>query len=209
MTARQSAPALRGALVLAGATAVVLLPASAEAHLVTTGLGPVYDGISHFLFSPDDLVPVLAMALLAGMNGAAAGRRALFMLVLGWFAGGCAGLVAGSTSLPGSMTAASFLGLGVLTAVDRRLPAGAIGALALAVGGLHGWLNGAGIAAAGREGLGLLGIVGAAFVLAALGAAFAASRRVHRARIALRVAGSWIAAVGLLMLGWSLRGGSA
>ena len=209
MTARRSAPAPRGALVLAGATAVVLLPTSAEAHLVTTGLGPVYDGISHLLLSPDDLVPVLAMALLAGMNGAAAGRLALFVLVLGWLAGGCAGFLAGSTSLPGSITAASFLVLGVLTAVDRRLPVGGIGALAMVIGALHGWLNGVAIAETGRDALGLLGIVGAAFVLAALGAAFAASRRVHWTRIAVRVAGSWIAAIGLLMLGWGLRGGPA
>ena len=53
----------------ATAAAVVALPAPAHAHLVTTGLGPVYDGISHVLLSPDDLLPVVAMALLAGLNG--------------------------------------------------------------------------------------------------------------------------------------------
>jgi len=37
------------------------LALAAEAHLVTTGLGPIYDGISHVLMSPDDLVPILAM----------------------------------------------------------------------------------------------------------------------------------------------------
>jgi hydrogenase/urease accessory protein HupE len=51
-------------------TAVVLTGSArtAQAHLVTTGLGPVYDGISHFLLSPDDLIPVLALALLAGLR---------------------------------------------------------------------------------------------------------------------------------------------
>ena len=58
-----------------GTLAAVLLPAPADAHLVTTGLGPIYDGISHVLLSPDDLVPVVAMALLAGLNGPTAGRR--------------------------------------------------------------------------------------------------------------------------------------
>jgi hydrogenase/urease accessory protein HupE len=191
---------------IGAATGILLVPARADAHLVTTGLGPVYDGISHLLFSPDDLVPVIAMALLAGMNGAAAGRRALFMLPLSWLAGGYAGLLWGSASAPGSLTAASFLVLGVLTAADRRLSAGIVGALAVLVGALHGWLNGTAIAGAGREALGLFGIVGAAFVLAALACAFAASRRVPWTRVAVRVAGSWVAAIGLLMLGWSVRG---
>ena len=61
----------RRRLAIGGAVfaAAVLWPSPAEAHLVTTGLGPVYDGISHVLMSPDDLVPILAMALLFGLNG--------------------------------------------------------------------------------------------------------------------------------------------
>jgi len=38
-------------------------PSEAAAHLGTTGMGPVYDGIGHFLLTPEDLVPVLALAL--------------------------------------------------------------------------------------------------------------------------------------------------
>jgi hypothetical protein len=38
-------------------------------------------------------------------------------------------------------------------------------------------------------------------------AAFVIQLRAYWARIAVRVAGSWIAASGLLMLGWSFRGG--
>ena len=48
----------------------------------------------------------------------------------------------------------------------------------------------------------------AIFVLVALVAAFVVSLRAPWARIVVRVAGSWIAAIGLFMLGWSLRGGS-
>ena len=42
----------------------------AEAHLNSTGMGPFYDGLMHFLMSPEDIVPVLALALLAGLRGA-------------------------------------------------------------------------------------------------------------------------------------------
>ena len=48
-----------------GAYTVTLLAGAlgcgpAEAHLNATGMGPVYDGLMHFLTSPEDLVPALA-----------------------------------------------------------------------------------------------------------------------------------------------------
>jgi hydrogenase/urease accessory protein HupE len=187
------------------AATIVWWPASAEAHLVTTGLGPVYDGISHVLLSPDDLLPVLVMGLLAGLNGPTTGRRVLFTLTLAWLSGGLAGFVVGHPSVPGGVTAMSFLVLGGLTAADRRLPPWVATAIALAVGLLHGWLNGAAIAEAQREPLSLIGIASAIFVLVAMVGAFAVSVRAAWARVAVRVAGSWVAAIGLLMLGWSLR----
>ena len=183
----------------------VCRPAPAEAHLVTTGLGPLYDGISHVLLSPDDLLPILAMSLLAGLNGPEAGRRVLFGLTLAWLAGGLAGFILGRPLLPGTLTCASFLVLGGLTAADRRLSPSVVLCLAVSVGLLHGWMNGTGIAAAQREVLGLVGIGSTIFVLAALGAAFAISLNTWWMRVAVRVAGSWVAAIGLLMLGWSMR----
>ena len=196
----------RACVVAGGAAACVLLPTSAEAHLVTTGLGPVYDGISHVLMSPDDLVPILAMSLLAGLNGPRAGRSTLFALTMAWLMGGLAGFVVGQAPVPGSVAAASFLVLGGLVAADRRLSPGMVTAVAVLVGLVHGWLNGAGIAEAQREVMGLLGIASVTFVIVALVSAFVVSLRAVWTRIAVRVAGSWIAAIGLLMLGWSLRG---
>ena len=182
-----------------------VLPSSAEAHLVTTGLGPLYDGISHVLLSADDLLPILAMSMLAGLNGPAAGRRTLFGLTGAWLLGGLAGYLFGQALLPGTMTCVSFLVLGGLTAADRRLSPAVVLGIAVAVGLLHGWLNGTGIAAAQREALGLAGIGSAIFVVVALASTFVMSLRAGWMRIAVRVAGSWVAAIGLLMLGWSLR----
>jgi urease accessory protein len=183
----------------------MVLPSLAEAHLVTTGLGPLYDGISHVFLSPDDLLPILAMSLLAGLNGPAAGRRTLFGLTGAWLAGGLAGFFFGRALLPGTVTCASFLVLGGLTAADRRLSPTTVLGLAVAVGLLHGWMNGTGIAEAQREVFGLAGISSVIFVLAALVSALVISLKKGWMRIAVRVAGSWVAAVGLLMLGWALR----
>jgi urease accessory protein len=52
----------------------------------------------------------------------------------------------------------------------------------------------------------VVGLALAVFVLIALAAAFVVQLRAHWARIAVRVAGSWIAASGLLLLGWAVRG---
>lgn len=197
---------MRRAGAILAAMAAAMLPCAARAHLETSGLGPVYDGILHIVLGPDDLVPVLAMAALAGQNGTSAARRTLLVLPLAWLAAGLAGYGLGLGDLP-RLPAFSFLMLGLLVAAGRPLPVAVVMAIAAAVGLLHGALNGAGIAEARREPLALAGIVAVVFVAAALVSAFVTTLRVEWARIAVRVAGSWVAAIGLLMLGWSLRAG--
>jgi hydrogenase/urease accessory protein HupE len=189
--------------------AMLSIPAVARAHLTDTGLGPIYDGIAHLLLSFEDLLPVVALALLAGLNGARAGRIVLFILPVAWFGGGIAGVLAGGAALPPIVTSLSLLALGVLTAASARLRPALVAVLATALGLMHGWLNGAGIAVAGREANGLFGIAGTIFVVVALAAALVVSLHRPWTRIAVRVAGSWLAAVGLLMLGWGLRGALA
>jgi hypothetical protein len=83
----------------------------AEAHLVTTGMGPVYDGIGHLLLTPEDLVPVLALALYAGLRGAVIGRQTMFLLPCTWFVGGLAGS-AFQNSISFPFPALSFIILG-------------------------------------------------------------------------------------------------
>ena len=48
---------------LIAAFGLLFWPSYASAHLVTTGLGPVYDGIGHLVMTPEDLIPALAIAL--------------------------------------------------------------------------------------------------------------------------------------------------
>jgi len=184
--------------------ASLLVPVRAEAHLVTTGLGPVYDGIGHLLLTPEDLVPIVALALYAGLRGARAGRLALFILPVAWIAGGLLGLGLGhATSVP--VPALSFILFGLLVAADAKLPDGAVAALAGVLGLVHGFLNGPALAGAGPGALGLLGIAAVAFVLVAPASALVVSLKAPAARVAVRVAGSWVAAIGLLLLGWAFR----
>jgi urease accessory protein len=187
---------------------LMVSPGSAQAHLVTTGLGPVYDGLVHFALAPEDLVPVLALAALAGLRGAAHGRRVLFVLPTAWLLGGLLGSLSIGIGASPLAPVASFLLLGVLVATDARLPLAAISALALILGLLHGYLNGVAMTRPGLGALGVIGVVVCVFTLTALVTSLVVPLRVVWARVAVRVAGSWIAAVGLLLLGWTLRPGA-
>ena len=189
----------------AAVTACALAPAPLHAHLVTTGLGPYYDGIGHLLLTPQDLLPLVAMALLAGLGGPAIARAILFSMPLAWLVGGVVGLTRpGEWSVP-LLTTATVLVAGGLLAADRELPPRLTAAVGVTVGLVHGFLNGTAMSAAGYGFRAMLGIVCCAFVLIALGGALALASREGWTRIAVRVAGSWVFATGLLMLGWALR----
>jgi len=177
----------------------------AEAHLNSTGMGPIYDGLMHFLMSPEDFVPVLTLALLAGLRGASYGRRALFVLPVTWLVGGLLGLATTNTGGNAVLSAVCFLLLGGLLAADAKLSLQVTTVLAALLGLHHGFLNGIGMGPPGVTTLALLGLAFAVFVVVALSAAFVVQLRAHWARIAVRVAGSWVAACGLLMLGWVVR----
>jgi hydrogenase/urease accessory protein HupE len=185
-------------------------PAPAAAHAVNTGLGPFYDGVGHLALTPEDLISVLALALLAGLRGKEHGRAALLTLPATWLAGGWLGLAlepaAGGAASGPAAGVVSLLVLGGLVAADLPCSRAITAALAAAVGLVHGTLNGGALAASPDAGLALAGVATAAFVLTALIAAAVARLHAPWTRVAVRVAGSWIAAVGLLMLGWWLRG---
>jgi urease accessory protein len=157
--------------------------------------------------SPEDLVPVLALALLAGLRGADHGRRALFVVPGAWLLGGLLGLTASATNGSAVLSSIWFLLLGGLLAANAKLPLPVTTALAALLGAYHGYLNGTGIGASGSAAVALLGLVFAVFALSAVAAAFVVQLRAEWARIAVRVAGSWIAASGLLLLGWAARRG--
>ena len=186
--------------------ALVLQSGSAGAHLNSTGMGPVYDGLLHFVTSPEDLIPALALALLAGLRGAAYGRRALFTVPAAWLLGSLAGSAASATSGGAVLSSLWFLLLGGLVAADARLSLRATTALAALVGLVHGYFNGTGMGQSASTVLAVLGLVAAVFILIALAAALVVQLRAQWTRIAVRVVGSWIAATGLLLLGWAVRG---
>lgn len=197
----------RGALLrtLLVSAVALLLPVRSHAHLVNTGLGPVYDGVSHLALTPEDFLPALAVALLAGQRGPRAGRLVLVALPAAWLVGGLLGLAIPTIQSTAIITILSFLALGGLVAAEARLRPEWVTALAAVVGLLHGYPNGAAMSQAKLGSLGVVGIVSALFVTVAVTAAMVVAIRAPWGRIAVRVAGSWIVAIGLLLLGWFFR----
>ena len=51
------------------AALLALFPQAAAAHLVSTGMGPFYDGMSHVFLTPDDVLAIVALALFSGLGG--------------------------------------------------------------------------------------------------------------------------------------------
>ena len=192
---------------LALVVACVLLPVRADAHLNSTGMGPLYDGVMHFLTSPGDLLSALALALFAGMRGPEHGRWALLVLPGAWLVAALVGAAAPTVADSPVVAAAWLLGLGALLALDAKVPLRATAALAACAGLYHGFLNGSGLGWSASSLAALVGLAGAVFALVALGSALVIALRVDWGRIAVRVAGSWIAASGLLWLGWAARPG--
>jgi hydrogenase/urease accessory protein HupE len=179
-----------------------------QAHLVTTGLGPLYDGFGHFALSPDTWLPLIALAITAGLRGPTAGRWVLFSVTFAWVVGDVAAhCLHAPPDLP--FNALACLILGILAAANPPLSAGPAACIAAAAGILLGFVNTQAILQADGQLLWSAGNLIFAFVVVAITAGTAVSLKQKWTKIAARVAGSWIGATGLLLIGWALRGSLA
>jgi len=187
------------------ALAYCALTRPASAHLVSSGIGPYYDGIAHFFVSPDDLIVVIALAIFGGLTGKPAARLLVLALPAAWLLGAALGMLLPGPTGSGWMPAISMLLAGLLAAANPKLPVQLPAIIAALLGLLHGFLNGRAMAMTDTTFLAAIGIVTGAAIVALLLSALTSSLRVAWQRIACRALGSWAAAVGLLFLAWNLR----
>jgi len=187
-------------------TSALLAASDGYAHLVTTELGPFYDGAAHPLVSLEDLLTLVGLAILASHAGRATGRRLLAILVIAWTLGAMAGFALAPVRWEAPVpTAAVILLLGALGALKMRVAAVFLLAGAGIVGLGHGLMNGSAIQFAGGPWLTVSGLACGLFVSATLLTGMGTWLHDRRAAIILRVSASWVAAIGLLMLGWQIR----
>jgi hypothetical protein len=180
-----------------------------HAHLVSSGLGPFFDGVGHFFLSVETLLPVLALLLLSGSAGLTVARRSLFLLPPVWLCGLALGWMLPSSEIPLGWVAPLMLLLaGTAVALQRTtfaLPALVLGGLLL------GFAEGSGLGALAPPPSLLLGTACSLFVISSLVPASTLTLIDGAAwrLFVVRVLGSWLAAIGLLMLGWLLAAPAA
>lgn len=183
----------------------------AEAHTVFSTNGPFFGGIKHFLLSPDDIIIAVAFGMFATLRRPKVTGSALWSLPTAWVVVGIIALLSGAAPATSEIPAAcSLMAAGLLVALNLNLPALAVIGTGVVLGGLHGYLNGTAMREAGTWpavlqlfGVGVSVAFASFWALAVLELADLAKR--PWIRIVVRVLGSWTAASGLLLLGWSLR----
>jgi urease accessory protein len=182
--------------------------ASAEAHAVYQGAGDFYAGMLHPLTSPEHVLPMLVLGALAGQNGLKRCEFVLWAFPAAMAAGACAALSVPDLHGILLFNVASAVVLGTLLAAAFRLPSWVILILAAVFGLSHGYANGSVIMGQIRPGVFIAGMAFASFILMAYTVAatsFLLRLRPTWIAIAVRVAGSWVAAIGLLILSLSQR----
>jgi urease accessory protein len=182
---------------------------AAHAHATSAQAGAFYAGLLHPLTAPEHVLPMVALGLLAGQQGLNQGQGLLLVFPAAMALGASLALLhpaLGWVSLLNIGSAALF---GGLVAAAWRAPTVLLYALALLFGISHGYANGAAIAPNLSPAVFILGLVTAALLV--LGYSMAGTAYLLRLKpawllIAVRLAGSWIAAVGILVFGMMARG---
>lgn len=186
---------------------VVVVVALGSAPAYAHNLGGQYGPLLHPLLSLDHLLALVAIGLLAGQQGVSGARWLIVTLLLGLLLGAALPMfanLAGSVPHLDFVNAASLLVLGGLVALAARIPHPLLILIAF-FGISHGAANAIDLAGTAAPALivvgvtlaGLIATLPLAIVITTLGQGWP--------RIVIRVIGSWIAAVGLMMLGLALR----
>ena len=193
--------------------AIAILVASAQAadaHIVASRLGDFYTGALHPLTDLHDLILWGATGVLAGSLGASKGRWLVLAFPLGLLAGLGLGRATGFVSAGPAADAGMILVLGLLLAAAVRMPMALLCAIAFGLAVMRGAANAgdlgpetnrllfaAGLACAGYAAITLTMAVTLAFRRPEAGASMAWRG------IAIRAFGGWIAAIGLMMVGFA------
>jgi urease accessory protein len=201
---------VRGLLRYASAALALWLLAGvpqALAHTSNKSIGDFYAGMLHPATALEHLLPFLALGLLAGQRGGnAQGTVAAFALAL-MLGAVCAMWM---STLPGVtlVNLSSAVVLGALLTSACAFPVWLPYGLAVLFGLSHGYANAEAIVPPIKPylfipGVGLAGLMLSGYALIAVD--WVLRQKYGWMRIAVRVLGSWIAAIGILVLAASAR----
>ena len=192
---------------IAGAAALALGATAAQAHSSAKGVGDFYAGFLHPLTTPEHVLSFLALGILCAQQ-APRGQTALPAFWIALMAGAAWALALPTIPFADFINIASSLVLGGLIALYARLPFALLLVLAVVFGITHGFANGVAITGNVRSYLFIPGVAMAALMTTGYGLVFTdwlLRRKIGWIPIAVRVAGSWIAAIGMLVLATSWK----
>lgn len=186
-------------------------PTPADAHIIATRLGDFYAGAVHPATDLYDAILWLALGLLAGSLGADRSRWLVILFPLGLAMGFWLAMENGSFADGALSSAAWALVLGLMLAAGLRLPVTLLGLIGFALAVVRGMANAGGAGPETNVMLFAAGLVCSGYVVITLTMAIVVTfrradggeRTAWRA-IALRALGGWIAAIGLMMIGFTL-----
>jgi urease accessory protein len=179
---------------------IFLFPEPLFAHLASGRFGDFYAGSLHLLTAIEHLIPMIALGLLAGMQGTKASRIMTVSLPLALIAGTVIGISTSGLSFSIYVNSFSFILVGGLIALNKSLSSRLILLMAVLLGTTHGYSNGIAVEPTLSALNYTLGVAISGLVIVTLFAGLAISVKKEWHKIAVRVAGSWIAAIGLISL---------
>jgi urease accessory protein len=188
--------------------ALVTWPLQSSAHSPIEGLGAFYGYLLHPVTVLSHVLLLTAVALMLGQQGRGNARPSVIALGVA-FAGGLAAATAGASNsfhVSESMLLLGALIVGSTVIVDRHMPAAVVMAVAAATGLAIGLDSATATTDIRDSALGIAGVTTGVLYLTIVIAGFTISFEKYWQRIAVRVAGSWIFAVSILVLARTIAG---
>jgi urease accessory protein len=190
----------KSTVVVSGAFLLLLSPTALFAHPMQ-GVGDFYAGMLHPLTAIEWALPMVALSFLAGQQGREVSLSVLAVFPAALAAGAIAGYLSPVTVPTEIATVGLMALLGLLVAWAGSIPLKVSVALAALVGFAVGFANGSDLTPATSvwrfiPGLSLVGLM-----LITYGVGLIRWLKAPWTKIGIRVLGSWIAAVGILILG--------
>ena len=179
----------------------------AQAHAPSATVGDFYAGLLHPLTALEHILAFIALGLLGGRQGQRA-QPVVLIFSAALLSGALLALILPALPLVDLINLASAVLLGLLVAAALSMPLPLLYTIASILGLTHGFANGDAIVPPLKPWLYLPGVALSGLLVVAYGFVatdFAQRRNAGWMSIALRVIGSWIAAIGILVLGLSAK----
>jgi urease accessory protein len=177
-----------------------LAPLPTFAHPMP-GVGDFYAGMLHPVITIETVLPLVALSLLAGQQRRETAIHLLAAFPASLIAGALLATLGSAPSYLGVLQLVLTAGVGLLVALARHVPSWLLVVLGTALGVSVGWANAAEAFGQVSRFRFVAGLAVVGLLLLVYGNGLVRNLKREWTQIAVRVVGSWIAAVSILVLG--------